>query len=437
MSHGTPFDLDAGASAQSAAGTSRGSGSTLPSSALNQSGNESGSSSIPEPFTAAQPSNPSATNQQSSLLQRLESIVDQFRLKQSSKSEAVSALLRVLDKDPLVSNSGSRKEEAFASFLAEILSIDDSFEGPSNVDPDPPVDLPRISSSKKGKNRATSFEPDGVGSDDDDDIEDRPSKRRKLKESEMPWVVNAKLSSTVDINPSCEETCRLLRIYQRDVSSAKFYARISPKAPPGIPTSQWERIFKGEAIDLNHVLSSLHHIVVDEERKGRMGDAEISFGVSEAKKHVRSSAEWASAWRRASKAISFAFPHRADELYEYGDYIEGEFAAKLPSSHSKIILYDIALRNEVGAGQHTLLTETHKFNRLYSAIVMPDGVETVASNQANKKGAGNTSSSKPEICNKFNNGTCKASDAECKYRHLCKECRKPGHVKKDCKEQSK
>ena len=84
---------------------------------------------------------------------------------------------------------------------------------------------------------------------------------------------------------------------------------------------------------------------------GHLGDTEIYFGVSEAKKRISTAAEWSAAWRRASKAIAFTFPHQRDELLNYGDYIESEFAAKQSSSHHKLILFDIALHNEVSASQ--------------------------------------------------------------------------------------
>ncbi|KAF8812582.1 hypothetical protein BYT27DRAFT_7252098 [Phlegmacium glaucopus] len=119
-------------------------------------------------------------------------------------------------------------------------------------------------------------------------------------------------------------------------------------------SSQWERIFKGDSVDLNQIFASLHHTVPDEERKGRLGDTEVSFGFPEAKKRVRTASEWSTAWRRAAKAISFAFPHRREELLDYGDYIEEEFAAKLASSHHRIILYDVALRNEQSSCQTAL-----------------------------------------------------------------------------------
>ena len=250
----------------------------------------------------------------------------------------------------------------------------------------------------------------------------------------MPWFVADGDISRNTSNARCLETCRLLRAFNRDVAKAKFLVKIAPNSPSGIPSSQWERILKGESVDLNQFFASLHHVIPDEERTGRLGDTEISFGVAEPKKKISTAAEWSSSWRRASKAISFAFPHRREELLEYGDYIESEFAAKITSSHHKLLLYDIALRNEVAAGQQTLLTDFHKFSRLYSAIVLPYGTEiggTECECQPGKKPR-SQKGDKPEICNKFNAGTCKNLAADCKYRHICKSCGKSDHGKKDC-----
>ena len=86
--------------------------------------------------------------------------------------------------------------------------------------------------------------------------------------------------------------------------------------------SEWEHIFKGESVDLDRILSSLHCVTIDEERTTHIGETEISFGSSETKQKVESSSEWSTAWRSASRAIAFIFEHREQELFEYGDYIE-------------------------------------------------------------------------------------------------------------------
>ena len=92
--------------------------------------------------------------------------------------------------------------------------------------------------------------------------------------------------------------------------------------------SEWEHIFKGETVNLNKILSSLHRVTVDSERKASIGDTEISISGIKTKWKVETSSEWATAWRSTSRAIAFMFEHREQDLAEYGDYIERLFAAK-------------------------------------------------------------------------------------------------------------
>ena len=412
------------------------SGSFPESSYANPSATTGTSGTISDPSTSSRQGNPEPTDSSSedqriATLGELENAIESFRGRRISKTETISTILRILGDASNVSLTQVQKDSTFDSYLAEIQSIDSSFSES------------RIPDGEQLHNESTPQQ-EGVlshgsrkhpeTSDSDNESEDgSSSKRQKLSESDMPWYEEPSDTLTKLCDPSCEETRRLLRAYNRDIAKAKFFVKIARNAPAGIPSSQWERILKGDAVDLNQIFASLHHVVPDEERTGRLGDAEISFGVAEPKKRVSTAAEWSAAWRKASKAVSFAFPHRRDELVDYGEYIESEFAAKFASSHHKILLYDIALRNEVAGGQSIVLTDHHRFSRLYSAIVMPDGVESSQEPSTNKKSSSyQHSGNKPEICNKFNIGKCKSSDADCKYRHLCKKCKKPGHCKKDC-----
>ena len=72
----------------------------------------------------------------------------------------------------------------------------------------------------------------------------------------------------------------------------------------------------------------MHYVQLDDERKGRVGDAEVVFAPAESKRQVRTGAEWSAAFRRLSKGVTFLFPHRDDELREYAEYMEGLFAAR-------------------------------------------------------------------------------------------------------------
>ena len=257
---------------------------------------------------------------------------------------------------------------------------------------------------------------------------DRPSnKKRRVFESEMPWHVREE-EARQNGNVECEESRRILQLFARDYKVVKQWIQTSQTAPLGFPSSEWDNIIKGQAVNLDAMFSSLHHISAPKENVGHVGSTEISLGRSEPAKKVQTSGEWTSAWNATIKATKFAFPHREHELREYGEYIEGHFSAKISSAHRKIILYDSAIRNEVGGGQNALLTDTHRFTRFYSAIVMPDGIESDHIKLGSKRSTGKTS--KTEICNRFNsiNG-CRNSTDDCRFRHACKRL---GHRKEHC-----
>ena len=188
----------------------------------------------------------------------------------------------------------------------------------------------------------------------------------------MPWF-----NSTSDSprRSSCVESCRILLQFSEDLSGVKSLLRVAQNLPEGIPSSQWDHILRGESVDLHQILSSMHFVQLDEERKGRLGRAEVIFTVAESKRQIKTGSEWSSAFRRMSKAVTFLFPHRREELYEYAEHIESLFAAKHASAHSKVILYDQSVRNQVGGGQNLLLTDYQRFSALAEAILHADGIE--------------------------------------------------------------
>jgi len=207
--------------------------------------------------------------------------------------------------------------------------------------------------------------------------------------------------------------------FSEDLSGVKSLLRVANNLPEGIPSSQWDRILRGESVDLNQILSSMHFVQLDEERRGRLGGAEVVFAVAESKRQVRIGAEWSSAFRRMSKAVVFLFPHRREELYEYAEYIEGLFSAKHTNAHSKVILFDQSVRNQVGGGQNTLLTDYQRFTNLNEAILHADGVEYKGGGKGHGKGGNGSDKgegSKKETCRRFNSQSgCRFTEEECYY----------------------
>jgi hypothetical protein len=367
---------------------------------------------------------------------KLASIIAEYRDKRVSKPRAISQVSVHIDDHATLSKS--EKETAVDLCIEQINSIIHDPE-PRFIGTARPQKEKTINDSVRGLLDDVSGRPRPEDSGDDfseqesDDPDERPRKKRKAKESEMGWFDPDDPSPYSELE-SCRKTCKRLQAYNKDISGSKFLAKLSRRAPSGIPSSQWERILRGEVLDLDHFLSSLHRTTINEEGETRIGNAKISLGVADAKRRVSTAAEWSSAWHLASRAIAFAFPHRAEELRDYGDFIEAEFSAKLPSSHPRIILFDIAIRNIVQGGHNTLLTDRSLHLRFYSAILMPDGVaannSTSANRRSNQTRAGG---SKSDICNRFNTSTgCPSSDFECKYKHICKNCKKAGHGKDKC-----
>lgn len=107
--------------------------------------------------------------------------------------------------------------------------------------------------------------------------------------------------------------------------------------------------------------------------------------------------DWTIAWNLASKATSFLFPHRRQELDEYAEFMQGEFSARQAEAHWRVIDFD-------------------QFNRHRAAILQSDGL--FSANDA--KGTARRPKSN-DICLRFNtDGGCPNTAASCKYRHTCR-----------------
>ena len=62
-------------------------------------------------------------------------------------------------------------------------------------------------------------------------------------------------------------------------SGVKSLLQVANNLPEGIPATQWDRILQGKSVDLNQILSSMHFVHLNEERKGCLGGAEVVFTI--------------------------------------------------------------------------------------------------------------------------------------------------------------
>jgi hypothetical protein len=281
-----------------------------------------------------------------------------------------------------------------------------------------------VSSSSGSDNDSTSGKRDGES-----------NKKKRVYQSQLPWYSAEVAAEAREVDENRKKTRETLAIFQKDYSFAEREIRRASTAPQGFPESEWKRIFKGEAINLDVIFSNLHHIAPPKENVGRIGGTEISLGKADPARKVQTSGDWTVAWHAASKAIVFAFPHRIEELREWGDYMASEFSAKQLNAHHKLIAFDKAVRAMVGGGQAILLTDREQFAYLYSAYLLPDGIQ---GGSTTRLAVGDRSRERTsEACRRFNTAEgCRRTANTCRYRHICHKCKQPGHGQSSCSQQN-
>lgn len=95
-----------------------------------------------------------------------------------------------------------------------------------------------------------------------------------------------------------------------------------------------------------------------------------------------------------------------------------------------IYRHDEAVRGEVAGGPRILLIDRGHISYIYSAIVLPDRIESEFGKRAYNSNGGK---SQTDICRRFNStARCPNLALACYYRHVRSKCKKSGHSKQDC-----
>jgi len=198
---------------------------------------------------------------------RLESLVSKYCDRRKTKSITIKDIQKELDREPPL--SVEEKESTLRLCIEEINSVEARVKHGSTTSRRRKASERQIIAGSSSSSKSTHRKQSESGSISEID-DDEPKKKLRLKE-DMPWFRR----DIVDIpstNPSCVKTVKSLRLFNRDMKSCKFLVSITAGSPDNIPPTQWERIFKGESVDLDQILSSLHRVTVTEEQKARIGE---------------------------------------------------------------------------------------------------------------------------------------------------------------------
>jgi hypothetical protein len=258
------------------------------------------------------------------------------------------------------------------------------------------------------------------------------SKSRKPCRAKFSW---RKLSSPGKPEDLClAKTLSLKANHLRDLKLAKndLLSRIDC---PNFPDGLWVDVLADRFIDLDKVFAGYYSLESDQKLTESIGNIDITLssgsGSSKPSRTVNSHGEWSIAFAVAKRAILYVFPHRAEELAEYEEYIIGLFAAVQDSGqHHRVLDLDRAIRVRVAKDNKLSLTSFAKFHDLYTRHVVAFNPVTRRDNKRPRFFPG---PSQP-ICRRFNAGHCPGDG--CRYRHICTAC-SGRHPQKDCSIQNK
>jgi hypothetical protein len=225
--------------------------------------------------------------------------------------------------------------------------------------------------------------------------------------------------------------------YTADLKLTKW-SLLNDEDVPEFPDSEWTNVLSGKAINLDVVFSGTLSTATDNKTVKTFGEFELLFGAAKPSKTVETHGDWITAWGAASRAIKFAFPHRAEELEAYREYVTQYFAALQPKAHPAVFNLDRAIRKYVGSVRNCELHYFGQFRHLETRFLHSCGV---SASGATPSGEVVSSSSKKndfrvnEPCHLWNTNACPRQASSCRYKHLCEVCGGK-HRKPECKHTS-
>jgi hypothetical protein len=251
--------------------------------------------------------------------------------------------------------------------------------------------------------------------------------RRKIDESLYAWKTQDQIAPA-PLSPSLERTQRMVQNYTADLKHTLWSLQSSRCLPP-FPNAEWKHVLSGTAVNLDAFFSGLFSTLADDRTTTTIGGFDLSVGGEKPSKLVQTHGDWTIAWNSTSAAILCAFPHRAFEIQRYSKYILQFFGA-FPHSHSKVINLDKAIRRYTGEVKHIELSDVGLFRHLEARYLQDDGAGNRNGTRKEKESA-KTSRRSSETCRQWNSGTCNRRASECRYRHLCSNCR-ANHPSSEC-----
>ena len=384
-------------------------------------------------------------SQNSDHVKRCEELVEQYRRGENGKSDTILALHETLLDTPAI-RGGDSIARALGVYLRVLDEIDRSNSNAHGRGPESASQT--LSENPVGGSigrRGASAQEEEVGGSDQlssttgsgeyEGRESPPAKRRKVDESQFPWL-GKRETNVASLPAEIQETFKQIDNYSKDPKRVLEHILSTPGCP-SFPPSQWLNLIQWKYVDLGKVLESAHTIELDPKQSHAIDDkVELSFRASKSTMSIKTGTEFSSAFTMLVKAVAFVFPQRWEEFAEYQNFIAEMFISFQPSFHLHIIQFDQAVRNKISTQRHIRLTDTSHFDALRSTFLTSHGVgPNPAESTSESRGTGKQrpADQRREPCHKWNRGNCLKSESECYYSHCCDKrgCR-GSHRRNEC-----
>ena len=371
------------------------------------------------------------------VVQKCTDVVDRFHRRNVGWGEAVFTITSHLTPAAAGASPDFRALKSYLTMLGP--QRNHAREEPPRAPGDPPAD-PAATDGAAATRTSREAGARGLDAVTGDDSDARRSKRQ-AKEALYAWTSDPSFIDEVD--DLTQRTRELRRNYMLDIKSAVTSLLAEAKDLRGFPLSLWDKILKGEYLDFDKLVTVLFDPAYDEGTIHTINRVEVRAGGTQSNtRRVTTHGQWGIAFNEYRAAVCVAYPHKATELAVYQKRMLDIFKSVNLSAHSRVLELDCAMRRQASFDVAFSLINEAQFAVLTTTLLSSIGgagssfeASAPASSSRRSCKRSRAQSNGPAVCNRFNSRDGCLADS-CQFRHVCRECREPGHGAQRCPKRS-
>ncbi|KAK0502774.1 hypothetical protein EDD18DRAFT_1135053 [Armillaria luteobubalina] len=258
-------------------------------------------------------------------------------------------------------------------------------------------------------------------------------KRRKLDPSLFDWEINRTIQNAI-LSPA---HLAIKKRYDNFSADPRECLRLIKNShPPPFTDAGFRSIVYSTPVNFDEILSYFKCPSVPTGTTHSLGNGLVLQTANTSHTHkVGCRDTWRYVWVRYERVLNHIFSGRQAELETYYEFIQNIFDNRRSWLDLQIIAFDKACRALIASARGRLLfSDVQKFTELKESHFQASGLAYVAPASETTTG-GSKDGTRPkkrrrEVCRNWNSGRCNADD--CRYRHVCSNCKSSDHPSKSC-----